>query len=294
MIRLEPGTHVVTRRTLPSRVGPDRPAGSRGVVVGRAAHPEGALRVEFPDGQTEVVDGAHLAARASLRPLLADDGAHERFAVEEWVAWRCVVGPRARGLEGAWARGDVRGFFIPPAAVHWSLRGAPSRLTDPDGGERHLELAGFLKAAADADPEALECLFTPLVEHRTPIADALQAVRGAFLSQRVLDTCVRPALDAWDRFDGKPDPVGWTEALRGLVIGVVVLREHRFPVYVDHEREALLAVRRGEATWPQARLLHRRLLEELEAAVADSRLPDEPDMGRIDRFLVEARRTMVG
>lgn len=41
------------------------------------------------------------------------------------LIYRCVVGSRAYGLETPESDTDRRGFFLPPAELHWSLDGVP-------------------------------------------------------------------------------------------------------------------------------------------------------------------------
>ena len=43
----------------------------------------------------------------------------------------------------------------------------------------------FVVLALKANPNILECLFTPLVEHASPVAERLLAMRGSFLSKHV-------------------------------------------------------------------------------------------------------------
>lgn len=74
--------------------------------------------------------------------------------------------------------------FIPPAEVEWSLTGAPEQL-ETDQEEVYLELEKFLRIALKANPGALECLYAPIVELSTPLADELLGMRQIFLSQQV-------------------------------------------------------------------------------------------------------------
>src|SRR5437868_10437804 len=110
---------------------------------------------------------------------MTDDKLYEPF-----VILRCVVGSRAYGLSGEGSDTDRRGVFLPPAALHWSLGGVPDRLTDPGTQDCYWELKPFLLLALRATPNVLECLSTPLVEHATPLAEELRAMRSCFLSKQ--------------------------------------------------------------------------------------------------------------
>src|SRR5262249_2709165 len=105
-----------------------------------------------------------------------------------YVIYRCVVGSRAYGLSGEGSDTDRRGFFLPPADLHWSLQGVPEQLESPATEECYWELGKFLELALRANPNVLECLYTPLVEHATPLALELRAQRAAFLSKLVYQT----------------------------------------------------------------------------------------------------------
>jgi hypothetical protein len=82
--------------------------------------------------------------------------------------------------------------------------------------------------------------------------------------------------------------------IRGLLSGIAVLREGRVPVHAGEYRSPLLGVRDGRLTWKEFHAWRSRLMEELEAAWAGSRLPDLPDRGRAEAFLLKARKGMVG
>src|SRR5262249_29093370 len=109
---------------------------------------------------------------------MTDDKTFERY-----IILRSVVGSRAHGLAGDESDTDRRGVYLPPAALHWSLEGVPDRLTDPQTQDCYWELKPFLLLALRATPIVLECLSSPLVEHATPLAEELLAMRDCFLSK---------------------------------------------------------------------------------------------------------------
>src|SRR6185503_11853494 len=144
-----------------------------------------AYRVRFPDG-----------FEASLRRLelitLRDfqiAGMTDQYAVlgefdlRQHVIFQCVIGSRAYGLESETSDTDRRGIYLPPAELHWSLYGIPEQLEDQQTQECYWELQKFLVLALKANPNVLECLYSPIVEHATPLAQELLEMKNAFLSK---------------------------------------------------------------------------------------------------------------
>jgi hypothetical protein len=56
----------------------------------------------------------------------------------------------------------------------------------------------------------------------------------------------------------------------------------------------LLAVRDGRLSWKEFHGWRTRLMGEFDAAFAATRLPDLPDRGRAEAFLLKAGRNMLG
>src|SRR5688572_5389254 len=104
------------------------------------------------------------------------------------VIYRCVIGSQAYGLADAESDVDRRGIYLPTAAQHWSLYGVPEQLENEATQEAYWELQKFLVLALKANPNVLECLYTPLVEKATPLAEELIGMRAIFLSRIVYQT----------------------------------------------------------------------------------------------------------
>jgi len=215
------------------------------------------------------------------------------------VIYRCVVGSRAYGLEEPGSDTDRRGIYLPPASLHWSLYGVPEQLENEERQETYWELEKFLTFALKANPNVLECLYTPLVEFATPLAEELLAMRAAFLSRLVYQTYNGYVLSQFKKLEADLRNQGalkWKHVMhliRLLLAGVAVLREGALPVHVGEHREALLAIRRGEMPWAQVDAWRLRLHRELDAAYERSVLPERPDYERANAFLVRARRSAV-
>ena len=103
----------------------------------------------------------------------------ERSPLFDRVILRCIIGSRAYGLDHEASDTDYRGVYLPPAEAHWSLYGVPDQLESEPTQEHYWELQRFLVLALKANPNVLECLYTPLVELATPLGRA----RAGFLRE---------------------------------------------------------------------------------------------------------------
>ena len=215
------------------------------------------------------------------------------------IIYRCVIGSRAYGLAEADSDTDRRGIFLPTAARHWSMVGVPEQIENHERQECYWELEKFLRLGLKANPNVLECLYTPLVETVTPLAAELLAIRGAFLSRQVYQTYHGYAQSQFRKLEADLRTRGvfrWKHAMhliRLLVAGETILREGFVPLDVGDHRETLLAVRRGEMAWIEIDAWRTRLGERLAAAYATTPLPEQPDIATVDAFLIRARRSMV-
>ena len=161
------------------------------------------------------------------------------------------------------------------------------------------ELRKFVTLALKANPNILECLYTPLVEHASPVAERLLAMRASFLSKHVYQTYNGYVLSQFKRLEQDLRTVGeikWKHAMhlvRLLLAGVTALREGHVPVHVGAHRERLLGIKRGEESWEEVNAWRLALHAEFDRAVETTRLPDRPDYEAANAFLVWARRQMV-
>ncbi|MFN8541686.1 MAG: nucleotidyltransferase domain-containing protein [Thermomicrobiales bacterium] len=217
----------------------------------------------------------------------------------EFIIYRCIVGSRAYGLDEPGSDTDWRGIYLPPAEFHWSLAGVPEQLEDDDAQECFWELQKFLSLALKANPNALECLYTPLIEYATPLAEELLAMREVFLSRQLYQTYgayVRSQFRKMEQDLRTRGAVRMKHAMhliRLLISGTVALREGWVLVDVGEHRERLLAIRHGAMPWVEIEEWQRQLHAEFDAAFARTQLPEGPDYARVDAFLIAARRSMV-
>ena len=264
-----------------------------GVIVHSSATIENPYRVRFPDGNEASFSRAELTIYRQDQGLSLnqiDDSQLYRF-----VAYRSIVGSTAYGLATETSDVDRRGFYLPPAELEWSLAGVPPQL-ESDNEEVYWELEKFLRLALKANPNALECLYSPLVELSTPLAQELLAIRHIFLSQRVHQTYSAYVLSQFKKLEQDLRNKGrfrWKHVMhliRLLLSGVSVLRHEFVPLAVEQYRERLLAIRSGETEWDEVDTWRSALHRELDEALAATALPEHPDYHRANEFLIRARR----
>jgi len=274
------------------------PAGAVGVVVRAPRDRQHAYRVRFVDGFEAPINHDNLMLLAEYKQGAINDSnktlsTHGLF---DRVIYRCVVGSRAFGLDNDESDTDRRGIYLPPAELHWSLYGVPEQLENDETEEAYWEIQKFLIMALKGNPNILECLYTPLVEHATPLARELLDMREIFLSRIVYQTYNGYVMSQFKRMQadvrnkGKVKPKHVMHLIRLLLSGIHVLREGFVPVDVGPHREQLLAVKSGEMPFDEVEAWRKWLHEEFDRALEKTNLPERPDYERANEFLLKARR----
>ena len=189
-------------------------------------------------------------------------------------------------------------IYRPPTCTgRWRERRRNCRTTPPRKCIGRIQK--FITLALKANPNILECLYTPLVETATPLGEELLAMRGCFLSKLVHQTYTHYVAAQFRRMQSalrSRGEVNWKHAmhlLRLLLSGITVLREGVVAVDVSQHRERLLAVRSGRIGWQEVDAWRLQLVAEFDSAFACTTLPAQPDYERADRFLICARRRAV-
>ncbi len=215
--------------------------------------------------------------------------------MQECVIFRCVVGSRAYGLEEDASDTDRRGIYLPPADLQWSLFGVPEQLENHETQECYWELQKFLILALKANPNVLECLYTPLIEKVTPLSEELLQKRSVFLSKLVYQTYNGYVFSQFRKLDQdirNSGSIKWKHAMhliRLLLSGITVLKEGFVPVRVEEYRDRLLAIRKGNAPWDEVNRWRLDLHKEFDAAYEQTGLPERPDYEQANAFLLKAR-----
>jgi predicted nucleotidyltransferase len=219
--------------------------------------------------------------------------------LDEFVIYRCIVGSRAYGLDHEGSDLDKRGIFLPSASLHWSLNGVPEQIEHKETDECYWELRKFILLALKANPNVLECLFTPLVEYAAPVAELMLAERGRFLSKLVYQTYKGYAESQFRKLEQDLRTTGqlkWKHVMhliRLLISGITVLEEKQVPVRVSGDRDRLMLIRNGGMPWEEVDAWRVALHTRFDKAFESSTLPDVPDYEWANDFLIAARRTMV-
>ncbi len=296
------GTKVVSLIDIPAAAGLVlHHRGTVGVVVKAPTDHEHSYRVRFADGLEVSLKRNEVTMLAQFKEGEIGDSSilTARTDLYERVIYRCVIGSQAYGLTDAESDVDRRGIYLPTADLHWSLFGVPEQLENEATQEAYWELQKFLVLALKANPNILECLYTPLVEKATPLAEELLAMRSSFLSRVVYQTFNGYVLSQFKKMQAdirNQGAVKWKHVMhliRLLISGISVLKHGFVPVRVEGHREPLLAIKRGEMPWQETEKWRLALHTEFDRALAETKLPDRPDYEKANAFLIKARRTAI-
>jgi uncharacterized protein len=299
---LPAGTQIVTRAEIKGADGQILcPRGAVGEIVKAPDDGSHSYRVRFVNGVEAALHRHEITIRKQYQQAAAQPSEDllAEYDLHDFVIYRCIVGSRAFGLAGDESDTDRRGIYLPPADLQWSLYGAPEQLENDATQECYWELRKFLILALKANPNILECLYTPLVETATPIAEELLAMREIFLSKLVYQTYNGYVMSQFKKLEQDLRAAGavkWKHAMhliRLLMSGVTALREGFVPVNVAENRDLLLAIRGGEMEWDEVNRLRLDLHRRFDEAFTNTKLPERPDYGRANAFLIRARRAMV-
>jgi len=157
-----------------------------------------------------------------------------------------------------------------------------------------------LVLALKANPNVLECLYTPLVETVSPVAQELLEIREIFLSQLVYQTYNGYVLSQFKKMEQDFRNTGEVRSkhamhlIRLLLSGITVLKEGFVPVRVLDYRSQLLSIRNQEVPWDEVNRWRLDLHREFDRAFATTRLPERPNYEKANQFLIEARRSAIG
>ncbi len=264
-----------------------------GIVIHEPDSVDHSYQVRFPDGSEASLNRTDLTIYRQDQSVIP--GTTDSESLYKFVAYRCVVGSQAYGLATPSSDVDRRGFYLPPADLEWSLPGVPEQL-ESEHEEVYWEIEKFLRLALKANPNVLECLYAPMVEHTTPIAEELLTIRHIFLSQQAHRTYNAYVLSQFKKLEQdlrNREEIRWKHVMhliRLLLSGVTVLRDGFVPLQVDEYRDRLLAIRNGQVRWDEVEQWRLSLHRELDLALISTKLPAHPDYERANAFLLRARR----
>lgn len=295
------------------------PAGAQVVILtdvlsqnGRTAHPKGAVgtiarspsdlqhsyRVRFADGVETPLSHSELVLLSDYKAGRISGSSEQlaRHGLFDRVILRVVIGSQAYGLDHEHSDIDRRGVYLPPASLHWSLYGIPEQIECDATQEVYWELQKFIVLALKANPNVLECLYSPIVETKTRLAEELLGLRELFLSRLVYQTYSGYVLSQFRKMQAdlrNQGRIKWKHVMhliRLLLSAITVLKEGRVPVNVESHRELLLSIRNEQLPFEEVEQLRQKLHEELDQAYSTTTLPERPDYDAANEFLLKARR----
>ena len=294
------GTQIVTRiDTFRPEGGLLQMAGAVAVILQMPSDTHGQYRVRFPDGGEASLKRTDFQVRKDLAKAIGTALGTSQADLYQFVIYRCVVGSRAYGLEEDGSDIDRRGIYLPPADLEWSLLGVPEQLERQETQECYWELEKFLRLALRANPNVLECLYTPLVEEASPLAKELLGMRDCFLTKQVYQTYNGYVMSQFKKLGQDLRNKGafrWKHAMhlvRLLLSGIAILTDGAVPVRVGQHRDHLLAIRRGKVSWQEVNAWRKELHHAFDEAWAKTKLPEHPDYDRVNGFLLKARRSRI-
>lgn len=301
-LTLPTGTQVVVRRKKTCTDGSSAPTDMVGIVSAVEMGKPVRYHVRLSDGRQlkalrqELSIRTHFQA-ANLKQFHA--GFLQGFDLSQHIIYRCVVGSRAYGLAQSDSDTDRRGIYLAPLDLVLSLGKPPEQLENPEADFCYWELEKFLNLALKANPNILECLYTPLVEFKTDLADALLARREMFLSKLVYQTYNGYVISQFKKLEAdlrNRGGIRWKHAMhliRLLISGRMVLEAGFVPLRLDAHREQLRAIHAGEWSWEDVNAWRLDLHSEMERAYENTRLPNHPDYAAANGFLIDARRMVL-
>ncbi len=130
-------------------------------------------------------------ARADVAPRTDGQLAHAvrrarvEAALHPCALARATVGSRAWNLSDEGSDHDTRGVLLWPFSWASARGSVPDVVVSADGSHTLWEVGRTIEQALRADPNTLEMLFVPSVEHLDPLAAVLFEAREVFVSQRI-------------------------------------------------------------------------------------------------------------
>jgi len=274
------------------------PSGAVGVIIKSPLDRQHSYRVRFPGGDEAPIHHEMLTLLAQYKEGKINDAEQElaKHGLFDRVIFRCVIGSRAYGLDDENSDIDRRGIYLPPADLHWSLYGVPEQLENDETQEVYWELQKFVVLALKANPNVLECFYTPIIETATPLALELLDMKDIFMSRLVYQTYNGYVMSQFKKMQTdirNQGQVKWKHVMhliRLLISGTKVLKEGFVPVQVGEHRDALLKIKSGEMPWDEVEQWRLSLHADFDDAFEKTTLPERPDYEAANAFLVKARK----
>lgn len=273
------------------------PAGLRhglGVIVRTPTYASDCYSVFTEGGHTHRIETHHLRLADQTFAEVAPDQP-QLFNFRPCVVLSAVAGSRAYGMDTSHSDTDIRGIYLAPTRAWNSIGGVPEQFEDHAHQFVFWEFGKFINLALKGNPSALEVLYSPLVIESGEMSRGLVEMRDAFLSRRFGEAYLGYSEAQFTRMQShyqKHGSVPWKQAahmLRILICGVESLQQSTLVMQVGPHRDYLQAVRQGERSMDEVIRQFHIWNQKFRDVFAGSKLPDEPDFQKINRFVIHWR-----
>ncbi len=274
--------------------------GTLGKISGSPIDAFHSYKIEFADGSVGMANRKEFSIHKQFNNEQIGFG---KFAdvqtLSKYVIYRCIVGSKAFGLDDEKSDTDYRGIYLPPADMHWSMFGVPEQIEDKENEECYWEMQKFIVLALKANPNILECLYTPLVVKADGIALELLSMRSIFLSKLVYQTYNGYVMSQFKKIEqdlrnqGNIKNKHAMHLIRLLLQGIQILKTENLETNVSKHRDNLFDIKKGKMKWETTNNWRLQLHKEFEQAFISSKLPERPDYQKANQFLINTRRKMV-
>lgn len=227
------------------------------------------------------------------------------------IIYEVLSGSHAYGLNHPYSDKDIRGIFVPSAKEILGFGYKETKERKPD--KTYHSLKKYLHLALKANPSILSWLWIrkSLILRTSPCAEEMRMNRTKLLSRLCHKTFGGYAvsqLKKMDKSQGMPtgyamhgerdatkdppsvkagyDAKNALHLTRILRSGIALLEQGDYQLYREHDREELIAIRQGE--WRVEKVMDeaRRLMTEMDKALEGSPLPEKPNRGFWEEFLI--------
>ncbi len=299
---LSEGTKVVLQMDLKTIGGKTvKKIGAVGTILQSPREEAHRYRIGFIDEAEVMAKRGQIAILKHFQNVdfVDEEDVYKKYDLFNHIVLKTVVGSRAYGLDHENSDIDLRGIYLAPAELHWSLRAVPPQLEIKETDECYWELEKFLTLALKANPNVLEVLYTPIVEQATGVGQTILDNREIFLSKLVYQTFNRYVLSQFKKLTNRVergDEIRWKHAMhliRLLLSGITILEEGFVQVRVVDHHKTLCEIRDGLLPWSEIDDWRKSLHIKMDQAHEKSNLPVRPDYNAIDKILIDARRASV-
>ena len=221
--------------------------------------------------------------------------APDRNELYKCLIYECIVGSKAFGLSDENSDDDIRGIYLSPNDVLFSLWGAPEQLEDKERDKVYWELEKYIRLALKANPNILETLWTPMVSIKTETAEELLSIRESFLSKYIFKTFGGYAISQFNKMKseylktGKYRTKHALHLIRLLISGAEALRHGYIMIDVSKYKNDLLAIKSGKLDFSEIQIWREQLEDDFNLAYTQTTLPDLPDVKKANDFLLKVR-----